>query len=122
MQNSKYEFTKLHSGSDSLHSKQPEQADSGAHMVPKQNSREGSQTQLRLYWSRSLTCIFLPLFITGFYCGIWTWWLNRYDDNGPVSVGPAGGRWAYYIWYEYTTRESPISLDWLLTVNNLGSL
>lgn len=78
-------------------------------MVPKQTARDGSQAQLCLYWSRTLTCIFMPLFITGFYCGIWAWWLNRYDDTGPVLSGPRGGRWAYYIWYDFTPGEPPIS-------------
>jgi hypothetical protein len=53
---------------------------------------------MRVFWLRTLTCILVPVFVTGYYAGLWAYWIQGYDDDGPVPVGPPAGRWAYYIW------------------------
>ncbi|KAK4942748.1 hypothetical protein LTR10_017508 [Elasticomyces elasticus] len=54
---------------------------------------------LQKYWLRTLSCIFVPLLVTGYYAGLYAYWILRYDDSGPVAQGPPAGRWAYYIWF-----------------------
>lgn len=54
--------------------------------------------ELRVFWSRALTCIIAPILVTGYYVGLWSYWMSHYDAGGPVPQGPPGGRWAYYTW------------------------
>ena len=98
MDKSKYHFTELQSEINSQHSR-GEPHDSlpeASHSKPAPYRR--TKPHLRLYWSRTLTCIFVPLLITTYYAALWAWWIKRFRDNGPVPRGPAGGRWAYYTW------------------------
>jgi hypothetical protein len=53
---------------------------------------------LKVFWLRTLTCAFVPVFVAGYYAGLWAHWICQYDAGGPVPRGPEGGRWAYYTW------------------------
>lgn len=53
---------------------------------------------LKVFWSRALTCVIVPILVTGYYIGLWSHWMSHYDGGGPVPQGPPGGRWAYYTW------------------------
>lgn len=54
---------------------------------------------LRVFWTRTLSCILSPICVSGYYAAIWAKWLNNYDDKGPVAHGPSGARWVYYVWF-----------------------
>ncbi|KAK5451473.1 hypothetical protein LTS15_008238 [Exophiala xenobiotica] len=61
------------------------------------------------FWLRTLTCTVVPLLITAFYAGLYTYWILRYDDGGPVAQGPPAGLWAYYIWFVVSATGIGIS-------------
>lgn len=75
--------------------------------TPDETSQEGKVERsandngdyLRVFWARTSSCIFSPICVSAYYAAIWAWWLNSYDGNGPVSQGPAGARWVYYVWF-----------------------
>ena len=54
---------------------------------------------MRVYWLRTLTCIFLPALIAFYYAIIWVFWIRSYDQKFPVAHGRVGGRWIYYSWF-----------------------
>lgn len=53
---------------------------------------------LKVFWTRTLTCILAPILVTAYYIVLWSYWIHRYDADGPVPQGPSGARWAYYTW------------------------
>ncbi|KAJ9609031.1 hypothetical protein H2200_006802 [Cladophialophora chaetospira] len=55
--------------------------------------------QMQVFWLRTITCICVPIFVTGYYAGLWAYWINGFDGSGPVPSGPSAGRWAFYIWF-----------------------
>jgi len=54
--------------------------------------------KLKVFWSRTLTCIIVPTLVTGYYVAFWSYWVSNYDASGAVPQGPSAGRWAYYTW------------------------
>ncbi|KIW09903.1 hypothetical protein PV08_11679 [Exophiala spinifera] len=61
------------------------------------DSPDGDRMQVFLL--RTVTCICVPILMTGYYAGLWAYWIEGYDNSGPVPWGPPAGLWAYYIWF-----------------------